>query len=122
MKWFRTMLFIGTTVGIAITVSRFLRRRNALHSFVKRTEDVVDYSAIPPQVLAVNEFTDLNSAPASEFEQLGLDRESAERVIENRPFRNKVDLLSRKILPDEIYETIKDRIAVSNASDAVKIA
>ncbi len=42
---------------------------------------------------------------------LGLDPETAERIVEHRPYPSKIDLLGRMIIPEEVYVAIKDRIA-----------
>lgn len=55
---------------------------------------------------------DLNSAEHDQFRSLGLDAESAERIVENRPYRNKLDLLNRFVVSDAVYREIKDRIFV----------
>lgn len=41
---------------------------------------------------------------------LGLDAETADRIVEHRPYPSRIDLLGRMVVPTEIYETIKDRI------------
>ncbi len=41
---------------------------------------------------------------------LGLDAETAERIIEHRPYPSKLDLLGRMVVPEEVYLSIKDRI------------
>jgi DNA uptake protein ComE-like DNA-binding protein len=41
---------------------------------------------------------------------LGLDADTADRIIEHRPYPTRLDLLGRMVLPDEIYRSIKDRI------------
>ena len=46
---------------------------------------------------------------------LGLDAETAERIIEHRPYPSKLDLLGRMVVPEEIYVAIKDRIAYKTA-------
>jgi len=56
------------------------------------------------------------------LEQLGLDTESVNRLIENRPYRNKGELLSRMVVPQEVYAAIKDKIAVANAQEPFKVA
>jgi hypothetical protein len=43
-----------------------------------------------------------------------------ERLIENRPYRNKMELVSRMILADAVYATIKERIGVSDALGIVQ--
>jgi DNA uptake protein ComE-like DNA-binding protein len=41
---------------------------------------------------------------------LGLDKETAERIVEHRPYPSKLDLLGRMVVPEEVYLAIKDRI------------
>lgn len=41
---------------------------------------------------------------------LGLDQETADRIVEHRPYPSKIDLLGRMIIPEEVYVAIKDRI------------
>jgi DNA uptake protein ComE-like DNA-binding protein len=55
----------------------------------------------------------LNINQASQQEMmrvLGLDADTAERIVEHRPYPSKMDLLGRMIVPEEIYRSIKDRI------------
>ncbi len=41
---------------------------------------------------------------------LGLDSETAERIVEHRPYPSKLDLLGRMVVPENVYLAIKDRI------------
>ena len=41
---------------------------------------------------------------------LGLDSETAERIVEHRPYPSRIDLLGRMVVPNDVYQTIKDRI------------
>jgi DNA uptake protein ComE-like DNA-binding protein len=41
---------------------------------------------------------------------LGLDAETADRIVEHRPYPSRIDLLGRMVVPNEVYETIKDKI------------
>jgi len=68
---------------------------------------------------------DLNEATIEQLLLLpGLDRELAERIIENRPYRNKLDLLSRLVVPEETYVAIKHLVYVppEAANEPVKVA
>jgi hypothetical protein len=65
---------------------------------------------------------DLNRAQPEQLLELGLNSESVDRVIENRPYRNKMELLSRIIVTEDVYESIKDKISVHNPSEPVKVA
>ena len=56
----------------------------------------------------------LNINEASEDEivhRLGLAPEIAERIVEHRPYLTKIDLLGRMVVPQELYDSIKHRIA-----------
>lgn len=70
----------------------------------------------------VRNLIDLNQCSLEDFKSLGLDSETADRVLENRPYRSKLELVSRVMLPTDIYSSIKDRVGVSNAREPVKVA
>lgn len=54
----------------------------------------------------------INQASQQELMQsLGLDSETADRIVEHRPYPSKIDLLGRMVIPDEIYRAIKNRIS-----------
>lgn len=42
--------------------------------------------------------------------RLGIDSELADKIIEHRPYPSKIDLLSRMVVPEEVYNSIKNRI------------
>jgi|SRR5581483_3250128 len=65
---------------------------------------------------------DLNDADPGQLSRLGLDAESIERLIENRPYRNKLELLSRIIVTEDVYASIKHKVAVHGATEPVKVA
>ena len=46
---------------------------------------------------------------------LNLDSETAERIVEHRPYPSKIDLLGRMVVPEEIYVTIRERITHKTA-------
>jgi Helix-hairpin-helix motif len=54
----------------------------------------------------------INEASQQEIMQaLGLDAELAERIVEQRPYPSKIDLLGRMVVPEEVYNSIKHRIS-----------
>jgi DNA uptake protein ComE-like DNA-binding protein len=54
----------------------------------------------------------INQASQQEImEALGLDAEIAERIVEQRPYPSKLDLLGRMVVPAETYNLIKNRIS-----------
>lgn len=65
---------------------------------------------------------ELNSASLDELRRLGLDGEAVDRIVEHRPYRNKLDLVSQLVIPREMYDAIKHSICIRATNEAVKIA
>ncbi len=60
---------------------------------------------------AQSALVDINSASESELDALpGVGAVRAQAIIKNRPYTGKDDLLSRHILPKNIYDGIKGKI------------
>ena len=53
---------------------------------------------------------------------LGLAEDRLARLLENRPYRSKLELVSRMILSQDEYAAIKDKVAIAEAREPVKIA
>ncbi len=56
---------------------------------------------------------DLNHCSAEELIALGLLPESAARVLENRPYRNKFELLERMIVSSHEFELVRGRVTTT---------
>jgi DNA uptake protein ComE-like DNA-binding protein len=83
---------LGVFSGAWILASR--RRADARRSFTNRS--------------TIN----INEASQQEIMQaLDLDAELAERIVEQRPYPSKIDLLGRMVIPGEVYNSIKNRIS-----------
>ncbi|MDQ2712032.1 MAG: helix-hairpin-helix domain-containing protein [Acidobacteriota bacterium] len=55
---------------------------------------------------------DLNSATEFELEEIpGLGPADAETIIENRPYRSRDELLAKQIVPEDLFEKIKDNLS-----------
>lgn len=66
---------------------------------------------------------DLNQASREDLAGLGIEDSSiVDRLIDGRPYRNKLDLLARMIIPQDVYEAIKDRIDIGRPNESVKVA
>jgi DNA uptake protein ComE-like DNA-binding protein len=58
----------------------------------------------------------LNTASADELKQIpGLNEATAKKILENRPYKRKDELVTKKILPLATYESIKEHIAAGPA-------
>jgi competence protein ComEA len=54
---------------------------------------------------------DINSASAQELDKLpGIGPARAQAIIANRPYKGKDELAQRKIVPQNVYDQIKDKI------------
>ncbi len=65
---------------------------------------------------------DLNACSTEQLLNAGVDRETAARILENRPYRSKFELVERVMVPTDIYGRIKNRVWVSGANEPVKVA
>ena len=60
---------------------------------------------------------DINSATIFELKELqGIGDALAARIVENRPYTTKIDLVGRRVIPDGAYEVIKHSITVRHAA------
>ena len=60
---------------------------------------------------------DLNKASEEDILALdGIDPELASRILENRPYVTKVDLIGRMIIPEDIYNQIKHSVTVRHVA------
>jgi competence protein ComEA len=60
---------------------------------------------------AKKELVDINSASDAELKAIpGLGDAYIAKIVVNRPYANKTQLKSKKVIPDAVYEKIKDLI------------
>ena len=123
MKRSRIVLLAGIGLGVAayLVLRNIAARPKQVANIELKTQDL-DYPDLSPGDLISNHLTDLNEADRAHLLDLGLDVRSVERLIENRPYRSKLELVSRMVLAEELYAEIKDKIAVSNARESFKVA
>jgi hypothetical protein len=109
---------LGTLLYCSWRWYQGLRRIRTVHL----TSEDLNYSDRSADELVAEHLIDLNSAGAEQMAELAISTESMERLLENRPYRNKLELVSRMVLSQDEYTVIKDRISVAEAREPVKIA
>jgi DNA uptake protein ComE-like DNA-binding protein len=72
-------------------------------------------AARPPDGMAApGAVTNVNRASSSELVLLlGLPKDMADRIVSNRPYKLKGELVAKNVVPKETFDMIKDRISVS---------
>jgi competence protein ComEA len=54
---------------------------------------------------------DINSASAEELKAIkGIGEADAKKIVENRPYKTKDELVEKKVVPKATYDQIKDQI------------
>jgi len=70
----------------------------------------------PAAPAAKLEMIDINSATEAELKAIpGIGDEYSKKIMAGRPFSNKSQLLSKKIIPKPVYDKIKDMIIAKQA-------
>ena len=58
---------------------------------------------------------DINSATVAQLHELGIGNAHAKKIIAGRPYKSTDELVSKKILTQAKFNTIKDKIVVKQA-------
>ena len=65
----------------------------------------------PPAAPASASVVDINSASVADLDKLpGVGKSRADAIVKNRPYKGKDELLSRHIIPTNVYNGIKEKI------------
>ena len=118
MKSKTAFLLGAATAALLLAVALRLRRQPRP---LEITTNDLGYQEHSPQELTSEHLVDLNTASVDDLLTLGLDRESCDQIVENRPYRNKLDLLSRMVIPEQAYNTVKHHVGIARATEPVKV-
>ena len=73
--------------------------------------------ATPAATAPAAALVDINSATKSELDALpGIGSARADAIIKGRPYRGKDELLSKKVIPSNAYDGIKDKVIARQKS------
>ena len=122
MKRSAVLLLVGVPVGAGMYLLLRKWPQTTRKKQVHLGSGDLQYQDLSPEDLLSQHLTDINEADSVQLKELGLDQQSLERLIENRPYRNKLDLVSRMILTEEVYASVKEKIAVAKGREPVKVA
>jgi DNA uptake protein ComE-like DNA-binding protein len=118
MKGSLAALAGGVAAALGIAAAWELKQGRGINT-EKLQRAVTSAKQAARAVTAIN----INSASREQLAALpGISAEMAERIIDNRPYRNKLDLLSRLIVSEDVYNSIKHLLHVDGSNEAVKIA
>ena len=60
---------------------------------------------------------DINTATPDQLKAIrGLNEAQAKKIIDGRPYKRRNELLTKKVLPQETYDKIKDQISARSAT------
>ncbi len=70
-----------------------------------------------PAAAAKQELIDINTATEAQLSTLpGIAKARSEAIIKGRPYKGKDDLVTKKIIPENVYKEIKDKIIAHQKS------
>jgi competence protein ComEA len=110
MKTFSRMLFsailaLTLSLGIAATAGAQSSTDSSMSAKASKAAS------------AVAEKLDINSATKDQLDALpGIGSAYADKIIAGRPYRTKRDLVTKKIIPQSLYEKIKDQIIAHHSA------
>jgi hypothetical protein len=115
----RSGIFGGVTRQAEQTANKVLRDAEQL-------ADKMRDEFVPGKVNTGESSPGLLDLNACSFQDLlsirGLDPTWVTRIVESRPYRSKMDLLSRMVVPMDIFTIISGRIRIGDPDEDVKIA
>src|SRR5689334_2343525 len=101
LRFFVATVFLAACLAISHAAER------------DQTSGAVDTIKIPAPTTIKP--VDINSGSIEQLRALpGIHYRYAEKIIAGRPYQKKQELVSRKIIPESVFEKIKDRIITVN--------
>ena len=87
-----------------------------VHAQAKKDAPAAPAKAEAKKAEATKALVDINTASADELKALpGIGEAYSKKIIENRPYEKKDQLVSKKVIPEKTYKGIKDQIVAKQA-------
>jgi competence protein ComEA len=113
MKFTRKFLMLVTMVGL---LSMFSFGQDASTTTTKKDSSKSSTMASDKKAAKAN-LVDINSATKDELVALpGIGDAYAQKIIDGRPYSNKAQLVSKKIVPKATYDQVKAEIVAKHAA------
>ena len=108
------MFFSKTMAGSLMTIVFSGFAPDWIHAATETLKNpAADRIVVPTKIKPL----DINSASMDNLKALpGISEAYAQKIVENRPYRKKDELISKKIVPDATFKKIKDRIIAVQGS------
>ena len=100
-----------TRLLVILVAVLFLASGVAAQPATKEAPKAPAKAAAPKATDAKHAPVDINSASADELQAIpGIGEAYSKKIVENRPYKRKDELVQKKVVPQATYDKIKDHI------------
>src|SRR5262245_38599440 len=82
----------------------------ALVGTVALNAQVKEMPKTPVKPINQPSIVDINAAPEADIVSVGIEKATAKKIVEGRPWRSKRDLVTKQVLTKEQYEKLKNSL------------
>jgi DNA uptake protein ComE-like DNA-binding protein len=82
----------------------------ALAGQIAFAAQVKDAPRTPVKPINQTSIVDINAAPEADIVSIGIERTTAKKIVEGRPWRSKRDLVTKQVLTKDQYEKLKNSL------------
>jgi competence protein ComEA len=114
----------ATALSVALATSAFAQATQPAPSSRSTTPPPATSQSSPSmapstqgRMATQGDLVDINSASKEDLDKLkGVGPARAEAIMKNRPYKAKTDLKTRKIIPENVYNEIQDKIIAKQST------